>query len=647
MESRRFDDLTRALSARLPRRGVPAVLAGALAVFAGDPAEADVRARRRGHGQSGGGEPEREQRHHQDPGHDVDGGPRAEACAGVNKSCAKPKKGPAPTCCPGLKCDAAKKKCLASGGGGGGGCPSGQKACNGRCISNSAPCCTSSQQECNLKCIAKTECCGGCRGNEKCVNGACVVQICPDCATGCQECTVSGTSMSCKKCGTASCNDSTSKCQTARLGSTDRRILESKLLGLGFAVASRPESVVLIEDGEIRAVQIEEGYALDGAPRTAALVTVIEPNGTSYASAITYVNGRFNASLLVDENLIVQEFSGNDFQLSGNAEARSVGTAADNGTAACEGCMNACGLGAGAACEGVDGICLGAVLKIPNPVGKAIAFGLCMTYQRMMCSKAGTITCEELCKPQCLCPNGSAYCLGTCCNTDECYVCRPTPGKKNVCQKKTRKTCAEAQDGVCIESGCDSPLDCCHPGRECQTTGKGLECICKRDHIPCGQNGPCCDRRFTECKNGECVPHCVPGECNIWCPCPDGQTCSNNRCGPPCSTSRCCIPDKVCSNGECGYMVPDGCGGWKTDGCRCPSGQYCHHEESGQCKEWICNPLYCGTVNIGGGYTTECSCVAGDTCFYGACCGSPTTQWWDRCACFFNPELSGCERFPR
>jgi len=153
----------------------------------------------------------------------------------------------------------------------------------------------------------------------------------------------------------------------------------------------------------------------------------------------------------------------------------------------------------------------------------------------------------------------SALALAACtpdypkCKTDEHCKTRPTP--------KTDKL-LWCVNGMCVE--CRDKADC-PEGHDCVANA------CKEIPGYCSPSKPCPAGQV--CRNNRCGP-----ECSAEFPCPAGQKCENNRCVPDweCSDTQPCPPGKVCKDHKC--VAESECSPAKP----CPKGKEC---KDGKCED--------------------------------------------------------------
>jgi peptidoglycan-associated lipoprotein len=157
------------------------------------------------------------------------------------------------------------------------------------------------------------------------------------------------------------------------------------------------------------------------------------------------------------------------------------------------------------------------------------------------------------------------------CKTDEHCKNRPTPKTDKLlwCVKgqcvecRDKADCPEGQDcdaaNKCVDiPGYCSPTKPCPPGQVCRNNRCGPECS---PEFPCPAGQKCQDNR--------CVPDV---ECSDTIPCPPGKKCVNNKCvaAPKCPPT--CPPGTECKEGstECTPIE-----GYCDDKKPCPPGQVC------------------------------------------------------------------------
>lgn len=165
------------------------------------------------------------------------------------------------------------------------------------------------------------------------------------------------------------------------------------------------------------------------------------------------------------------------------------------------------------------------------------------------------------------------------CKTDEHCKTRP-PNKKDKLVWCVNGMCVECRDkgdcpeghdceaGKCVEiPGYCSPTKPCPPGQVCRNNRCGPECDAANP-CPPGQ----------KCQNNRCVPDV---ECSATIPCPPGKICQNNKCvpEPECSAKKPCPKGKECQDGKCVDIA-----GYCDETKPCPPGQKCVNNRCEEAK---------------------------------------------------------------
>ncbi len=228
-----------------------------------------------------------------------------------------------------------------------------------------------------------------------------------------------------------------------------------------------------------------------------------------------------------------------------------------------------------------------------NPLGKYCitdTCGDCATKtvvdanQNILCAPAGTMGADCNDPPVCVCKGQNGCqppCFGVSCNAPQvCTNFGPNAGQcnENNCFNLGCPGC----ETVCNDLGQCLPNPCananCAADEACKPSDDFLSFSC----LPSCATVMC--ERGTVCKDGACVPTCVP-------PCPQGETCDLSQ-SPPACVDDACDGNAFCPNGACCDPITGACGACPCEGVVCPEGQHC---EDGECA--------LDTMGQGGGAT--------------------------------------------
>jgi len=140
---------------------------------------------------------------------------------------------------------------------------------------------------------------------------------------------------------------------------------------------------------------------------------------------------------------------------------------------------------------------------------------------------------------------------------------------------------------VLLLSGCGPSYPECYDDETCQEEGKNEYCL----NAKCAQcrDDSHCEAKFDRsyvCERGTCskiAGFCDPPDF----PCPAGQKCRDNRCGPECLDSSECPADRpLCENGRC--VAPPEC----TTDADCPAGMVCQNNRCIKPPECLFRTIY-------------------------------------------------------
>lgn len=443
------------------------------------------------------------------------------------------------------------------------GCPSGQHACQGKCVDSLSPeNCGSSCEPCpaikgGTRTCDGTRCGGQCPGGSKLCNGECVPQdqVCGACPAGTHDCNgICSDNMRVASCGTSCvpCTyppGSTPTCDGTKCGFT---------CDTGKACGDRCGACCVAEDCPAqsgRTVACEQGtltcrYACPEGTKDCNGQCI--PSGSCCVDADCPMMAGQVGKCDSSSRMCGYSCAG-DTKPCGGRCIPSGGCCDDNGCTGNHACQNnvcsgtACRAGykaCGTTCIPDAGCC-----EDSNCTGDFACVG--NVCSRTMC-RAGFKSCDGRCIPQNGCCNdgqcsGNVACTNNTCSASQCRSGYKRCGSQCI----PNATCCEA-DGCCSNNECGMCQKCVSGRCVNQTANEDLksECpsaTCRTGNcnggggcgaVADGQRGPGCDSECRQCATGTCGSS------------PDGRTCGTSGSCRAGQCVACAASERVC-DGRC------------------------------------------------------------------------------------------------